>query len=430
MNEAGVSEATHSAVALPNLDSIIRGLLYLYVFVLPFNRLLFIERNGFIILLVLLGLWCAVNQRHFFVRTPIDLPLIAFVAWVGLTVPFATFPEYSFKEFAKLLQQGLIFYVVVYFFKDDLQRIRLIKVLACALLIISAYGVVEFKDMTGVQPSDDLPTYVTSLMGAEVWLTTYLVMLLPVVFALALFEQSGWVKTFYAATTLLTTLCLLFTFSRAGVLALLCELWLLSWLTRRKFVLMTATVISLVTIVAGLLLVQHSATTPIPGTTVPGVKATADSLHHRLDIWTFSAGKVFDHPILGIGYGKDNFLLVYGQSPHEEVPLGRLPILHAGTHNTFLDIALGVGIPGLLLFIWLIQRIVFRGITTFQKVEAPLHKAVSLGVGVSVIGMVVRLCFDHMLIGTIALQFWVLVAMAMVVCRAGDGMAQTSAEVQ
>src|SRR6266496_6026930 len=102
---------------LPSLDSIIRGLLYLYIFSLPFKRLLFIERNGFLILIVLLVLWCAVNRRHFFLRTPIDLPLLAFVGWIAVTVPFATFPVYSFKELAKLLQQGLIFYVVVYFFR-------------------------------------------------------------------------------------------------------------------------------------------------------------------------------------------------------------------------------------------------------------------------------------------------------------------------
>ena len=45
---AAPSVATPSAV-LPNLDRIIRGLLYVYIFSLPFNRLLFIERNGFII---------------------------------------------------------------------------------------------------------------------------------------------------------------------------------------------------------------------------------------------------------------------------------------------------------------------------------------------------------------------------------------------
>ncbi|TMQ31089.1 MAG: hypothetical protein E6K65_02720 [Nitrospirae bacterium] len=208
MNSDAGSLIRASAATLPNLDHIIRGLLYVYVFSLPFRRLLFVERSGFIILMVLLVLWCAVNRRHFFTQTPIDIPLVAFVAWVALTIPFATFPAYSAKEFAKLLQQGLIFYVVAYFFQDRLCRIRLHAVLMGAICVISVYGLFEFKDLIGARPPDVDLLYVGSFTGAEVWLTTYLVMLLPVVFALALFEQGGWFKTFYAGTTLLARLLL------------------------------------------------------------------------------------------------------------------------------------------------------------------------------------------------------------------------------
>jgi len=74
MNSDAGSLIRASAATLPNLDYIIRGLLYVYVFSLPFHRLLFVERNGFIILMVLLVLWCAVNRRHFFTQTPIDIP--------------------------------------------------------------------------------------------------------------------------------------------------------------------------------------------------------------------------------------------------------------------------------------------------------------------------------------------------------------------
>src|SRR2546427_4894890 len=105
MREVAISPGTDSVTALPNLESIIRGLLYVYIFSLPFNRLLFIERNGFIILLILLVPWCVANRRHFFTRPPIDIPLVAFGPWVALTIPFATFPASTPKEFANLLQQ-------------------------------------------------------------------------------------------------------------------------------------------------------------------------------------------------------------------------------------------------------------------------------------------------------------------------------------
>ena len=115
---------------------------------------------------------------------------------------------------------------------------------------------------------------------------------------------------------------------------------------------------------------------------------------------------------MGIGYGKDNFKRVYGKSP-KTTDQTQYEVTEAGTHNTYLDIALGVGIPGLILFLWLISRIVTKLLTNFYAADTAVDKAIALGVTVSVVGISVRLFFDHMLIGTVALAFWILVALAM-----------------
>ena len=72
--------ASQGTTPARTLELIIRGLLYLYIFSLPFQRLLVLERNIFLALLVLLPLWCLVSRRHFFLATSIDLPLMMFVA--------------------------------------------------------------------------------------------------------------------------------------------------------------------------------------------------------------------------------------------------------------------------------------------------------------------------------------------------------------
>ena len=101
-----------------HLDTIIRMVLAVYIAVLPFKALLVVERNGFIVLLVLLVGWSVANRRFFYSRTPYDMLLLAFVVWVGLTISFATVPLYSLKEYGKLLQHMVIFYAVIYFFKE------------------------------------------------------------------------------------------------------------------------------------------------------------------------------------------------------------------------------------------------------------------------------------------------------------------------
>ena len=415
MSGVALSPAAASSVALPNLDRIIRGVLYVYIFSLPFQQLLFIERNGFLILLALLVLWCAANRRSFFTRTPLDIPLLAFVIWVAITIPFATFPAYSLKEFGKLLQQGLIFYVVLFFFRDGLCRSRLLWALVGSLFIVSAYGVEQFIEMLiGLRGLDHTgnPYLLESVMPGEVWLTTYLVLLVPLSLSLAVFEHRPWPRAFYVATGCLALMCLLGTFSRAGLLALLCEIWAMAWLLSRRTALLAAAVSSLlVVVVAGTL--QYYDVRTIPGTAIH-LRVGEGTLVHRLDIWKFSATELAAHPFVGIGYGKDNFRLVYGGLP-EKVKPGHTPIYTVGTHNTFLDIALGTGLPGLVLFAWVFKRLLSTVLTQFHGTEDRAEKAIYLGVGVGVIGLMIRLLFDHMLIGTLALQFWVLVALAMVV---------------
>lgn len=408
MREGSTSAGPDSQPVLPNLERIIRGLLYLYVFSLPFRHLLFVERNGFLILLGLLALWCVVRRRHFFARTPLDVPLIAFVAWVAATIPFAMFPAYSFKEFGKLLQQGLIFYVVAFFFRTVKQRTALLRFIIGGLVIVSAYGIHDY--LAGVLAGDLVPPgLLSSTLPAEVWLTTYLVMLMPVAMALTLYEARRAARAGYFVATSLAAVCLVLTQSRAGVLSLLCELWLFGWLLKRRGLLLLAGAVS-VAIAAGFLAVYLDAKGMDPGH-LPGRKyiplhTSEGSVYHRFAIWRFALAQMLEHPIAGIGYGKDNFKNVFGQVPENLQP-GQVTIRKSGTHNLLLELTLSVGVPGLLLFLWLWVRIIR---TARSDTAEPWSQAMRLGMVVGVVGLSVREMFDHLLVANLATQFWILVA--------------------
>ncbi len=405
--ELSLPQVRNSLFALPNLDRIIRGLLLVFIFSLPFKGLLFVERNGFIILLVLLGLWCVVHRGIFFQPTPIDLPLIAFVLWVAITIPFATDPLYSLKEFGKLLQQGLVFYAVVFFFQDKTSRVSLMWLLVGSSLIVSAYGLTQF-DRTDLQS-------VTSFLPAEVWLTTYLIMLIPLCFALTWYEERPWVKGFYVLGVLLATCCLFLTHSRAGLLVFLVELWAFVWLLRGRPMLVIAGAMTGLTLVAVPLLTQVVTTDDghvqlAPRTTVP-VNTRTTSFIHRLDIWAFLLPRVVEYPIVGIGYGKETAKMLFGQVP-EDVPPGHSPVRKAGTHNILLEMALHTGLPGLGLFLWLAVALWRALIGGFRGATDARDKAIAIGVCVGFIGLGLRLQFDQLFVGTLAVQFWVLMALA------------------
>lgn len=415
---ATVSPAGASTSALPNLDSIIRGLLYLYVCSLPFKRLLFIERNGFIILIVLLVLWCAVNRRHFFLRTPIDLPLIAFVAWVAFTVPFATFPAYSSKEFAKLLQQGLVFYGVAFFFREPIHRRRLIWLLIGTLAAVGLYGIWQYltdvKDHISYHSFDSLGelAVIESFLPGEVWLTTYLVMLIPFAFAVALGADRGGGAIVAGAAAFVGVICQSLTFSRAGLVSLLGEAVAVVVLIRRRGVLLVAVgFIAVMALGAGLLL-QARSMSEGPLGTIADRKFDAANLVARFNIWTYALEKIPERPLTGFGFGKDNFYMVFGSETERMHVPGRHE-MPAGTHNLFLDLAVGVGPIGLALFLWLLGVIGSSAYKNYRHAVSPLQRAAGLGLLLALVGVIIRNSLDYMMVGSLAVLFWVLAGMAL-----------------
>ena len=401
------SIAMPSSERVPYFDSIIRVVLAVFIAVLPFKPLLIVERNGFLLLLGLLLVWCIVNRGLFYSQTPYNKLLLAFVVWVGLTIPFSVSPSYSVKEYGKLLQQMVVFYAVIYFFRGLLWRQMLLGLVGMMAVLVAGYGLSQFNL--------ENPQAVVSFLSAEVWLTTFLVMVIPFGLAVALGEGPHTIRAGSAFIVGMMTVCLISTQSRAGLVALVGELWVIAWLIRSTS---TKVVASLATVfaIAAVVIVFNSNSAPMRDqtadiTTSLPVKRGFASVIHRLDIWWFTLSEITKHWLVGIGYGGQSYLLLYGQD-HEVVMPGHLAVMNQGTHNIFLYLALHVGIPGMLLFAWFFIRVVRRTSEEYRQAHDWLSKAVLAGSIVSVVGLILRLQFDQMLIGSLAVLFWVLLAMA------------------
>jgi len=401
------SIAMPSSEGVPYFDTVIRVILAIYIAVLPFKSLLVVERNGFLVLLGLLVGWCAIKRRLFYSRTPYDVLLLAFVVWVGLTIPFSVAPSYSLKEYGKLLQHLVVFYAVIYFFKGLLYRQVLLGLIGVMAIMIAGYGLSQFnlKD----------PQAVVSFLPAEVWLTTFLVMVIPFGLALALGEGPSEIRIGGAFVVGMMTVCLLATQSRAGLVALVAELWVIAWFIRSVSAKIVATLVT-VCVIAALVIVFNANYVPVAGqsaditSSIP-IKKGFSSVFHRFDIWGFTLSEIAKHWLVGIGYGSHSYSLLYGQDQEAVMP-GHHAVTHTGTHNIFLYLALHVGLPGMLLFGWFFVRVVLRTAEEYRQAHDWLSKAVLVGSVVSVVGLFLRLQFDQMLVGSLAVLFWVLLAMA------------------
>lgn len=389
------------------LEQAIQVLLLVFIASLPFRQLLMVERNGFLVLLGLLLLWSLIERQAWYVRTPFDVPLLAFVGWVGMTIPFASFPDYSLKEFGKLLQGIAIFYAVVKFMRPEGYRERLLYLLVGVVMIVSAGGLYQFD------PANYQAT--RSFLSSEVWLTTFLVMFIPLCVALAVFDRRGSRKAAFLVIGVMATGCLLATQSRAGVVALLVESWVFAWLCPNRTVRISIGALTSL-ILAGFAFVAYVDLGAIGGALselralIP-IRTTVRSVEHRFDIWSFAFAEIAKHPITGAGYGPETLRLLYSNET-ELVGSGGLPIRNVGTHNIFLYMSVHIGIPGLLLFAWVVTTMLRRLVECYvNAVEFPSN-AVLLGVLTGVAGLLTRLQFDQMFVGTLALLFWVMIGLA------------------
>lgn len=412
--------AMPSSERVAYFDTIIRVVLAVYIAVLPFKSLLIVERNGFILLLGLLVGWCVTNRRFFYSRTPYDMLLLAFVVWVGLTIPFAVVPSYSLKEYGKLLQHMVVFYSVIYFFNELRYRQVLLGLIGIVAIVVTAYGLSQFNLHN--------PQAVVSFFSAEVWLTTFLVMVIPFALVLALGEGPPEVKSAGVIAVGMMMVCLLATQSRAGLVALVGELWVIAWFIRSVSAKIVAALVT-VCVIAAVLLVSNEGAIPVAGVSADIVNALPanrgfSSVFHRFEIWGFTFSEIAKHWLVGIGYGNLSYLSLYGQG--QEVVIGQYGVSRAGTHNIFLYLALHVGLPGLLLFGWFIARVMLKTAEEYRRAHAWMPKAMLLGTVGSVTGLMLRLQFDQMLVGSLAIFFWVLLALAVLSYPSCDGRAKDS----
>ena len=274
-------------------------------------------------------------------------------------------------------------------------------------IVIAGYGLSQFNLNDG--------QLVHSFLPAEVWLTTFLVMVIPFWLALALGEGPPEIRTAGALAVGLMTVCLLATQSRAGLVAVVAELWVIVWFIRSTSA-KVVTALATGCAIAVVLIVFNANTIPSADisaditSSIP-VKKGFSSVFHRFDIWGFTLSEIAKHWLVGIGYGNHSYLLLYGQDDEVVMP-GHAAITHSGTHNIFLYLALHVGLPGMLLFGWFFVRAVQTTAAEYRQAQDWLSKSVLVGSVVSALGLIIRLQFDQMFVGSLALLFWVLLAMA------------------
>jgi len=337
------------------------------------------------------------ERRRLFVPSALHLPIALWLGWILLSVPFALDPAYSFAEWRKVVVKVLWFYWAMLVLRhsefDDMEG-KVLAAVAGGTLLLCAYALVDFG-LRGGTWSDRL-VRARAPSSDYNWLSSYLVMAVPLLAAGFVRMKRLPSKALFAGTTVLALLAQALSYTRAGWLAFLSQGYTFAIVTKRT------------ALASGLLLGTIAMTGMI---LTVGLRTyhqdTRDpwTLQARVAVWSLMVEEIEDHPLFGVGYGTKTFMVRFGDRPETAKA--------KGSHSFFLMTAMGSGIPALAFLLWVLGAGFRECVQAARTVDRPASAALWLGVALMIVGVGVRNLFDAMFLGSLACLFWILLATAL-----------------
>jgi putative inorganic carbon (hco3(-)) transporter len=192
--------------------------------------------------------------------------------------------------------------------------------------------------------------------------------------ALAVFEKRIWLRLAYLGLAVFSTICVMYSFSRGGYLALLVGGLFLGLVRQRTLLIL-------------LLAFFWAGTSLLPGAVQQRVLMTYDPQEHSLDhstdtrfaLWEDAVTVFESYPVMGSGFYTYAYMHRIGE--------------YRDTHNFFLKVLLETGVAGFLLFLWLLAKTFGTGYRLFRHAKDPFLASLGLSLAAWVVCSVVANCF-------------------------------------
>jgi O-antigen ligase len=327
--------------------------------------------------LVIIGLmfWTLkiINREEIkFTSSPLNLPVISFIAICTLSLVWSDTFFTSLKELPLFLAGPLLYFVIVNNIRGEKQINRTISAVLIVGAALGIYGIFQYNDIDfSFWISLSGRAKVFGLFGNVGYFAGYIILPLSLAIPLFLVTKNRNRKILLLIGILAMGTTLILTFARSSYLALgvsLLFMFLLFFLSRGKSFIKENKkpfmILLIVIIIAASLFIIP---TPLnkPGTAISEIKGrisatklTTDFFSgRRVAIWKFTGMMIKDHPILGSGIGTYKYNTLRYQAEFFEQGDNRsiYPYGFADkAHNEYLQLWAELGTIGLAIFLWLI----------------------------------------------------------------------------
>jgi O-antigen ligase/Tfp pilus assembly protein PilF len=386
-------------------------------------------------ILVIIGLMLwkleMVRKEEFKItRTPLNLPVLAFMAICPISLLWPDSPMVSLLELPLFLAGPILYFIITNNIKSKHQINRLLTSLLVISSLLGIYGIFQYNGIDFAFWKANIGRQqVFGLFGNVNYFAEYLIVPLPLAISLFFATRNRAYKILLLVGVLAMGGSLILTFTRGSYLAIgISSLFMFFlYLTSRGKGFIKEHKKIFIFILALIILVTFLFALPNPlnkpGTAIFKIKSrisisqlTKDtSLKRREAIWGFTALMIKDHSILGSGLGTFKYnSLSYQAKFFDQGENRRLyPYGIADkVHNEYLQLWVELGIIGLGIFLWLIITYFNYGIKLLKRLKDEYKQGIVIGLMGGVVAVLIDAIFGFPLhLPATLVLFWLFIGL-------------------
>ncbi len=311
----------------------------IFLFFNPFPHTTAIKEICFYLNLFIITFLIFSQEKNFTLESPLSLPLGLFVLWSFIGLFFAISKENSIHDFGvHLLKYLVLYYIIINFFNSKKRFLHLAWVMIISVTIFCLWGMITFY----VFFKNDLKT--RFLIDAHTLYIPYLEFSYEFAFILASYiilrYQQLYKRILPAFCLMISSLAIILSQTRSAYLSILISSIFLFHRSIKK--------IFIILIIFSAILyfspIQYRLSESIL------------KYNPRIMTWLTFAEMIKDHPVTGIGFGMQSyhdidFVAKYAKRVPKFRGIGDVVV---APHNFIIDIAVRIGIVGLILFLYVL----------------------------------------------------------------------------
>ncbi|NLX02283.1 MAG: hypothetical protein GXY40_07110 [Syntrophomonadaceae bacterium] len=362
---------------------------------------------GLVALTVLSYIIKLFNGQASFNLTPLALYLFIFALVLVFAVVFSATPQSSLKTGVVWLLYLALYPVIINTVKEKRFLYLLLFLLVVSATLQSLYGIYQYgaglfidtEGWTDPELFADIKTRVIGTLDNPNILAQYLELVIPLSLALFWTTRHWAKKMVFMTCTIIMTLCMLLTYSRAGWIALALSILVFGLLRDRKVVLLGA--------LALLVAVYY-----LPGTFMNRLSSIGNmgesSIMYRTFVWKSALYMLKDFWFSGVGLGTNAFSAIYNQFYMRE------GVFAFHTHNLYLQLWIETGILGLLSFLTVVFVNIKHALSALLQTHNIVIKAILASFLAGLSGFLFHGLMEHSFYNfKILLLFWTVIALIM-----------------